>query len=341
MHPEGEHLGAVIARDRGGSVGRAVVHDEHVHVRQLGPQVVEDVGQIGLLVPGRYEDERVRHRLRRSLDHSRRRNAEAEETVPRWSSRASRSRSRSAGSGTRPDAAKNSVGSAQVKPNSLNGTDIKESSLKGVVLGKAARGGPATRSLAPERLHAPAFTIPSTGRLRGGLRRGRQSSNHRFRNTTGSDATVWERHDGAPRRGLPRHYVPAPPAATSATRPRTRRTRSGSSARAARPGLADARCQVASDALGSGVLRPVRLAARHALVISVGDMPRGPRPTAAPAGPTRERSPGQGVDPGLLADRASSPGTRRLDRRVAQCSAARGGLLREATMPRAARWPSG
>jgi hypothetical protein len=56
---EREHLGAAGARDLRGVVRGAVVHDQHVHVRQLAPQLVEHGGEVLLLVPGRDEDERV------------------------------------------------------------------------------------------------------------------------------------------------------------------------------------------------------------------------------------------------------------------------------------------
>ncbi len=60
--------------------------------------------------------------------------------------------------------ARNSVGSAQVKPNSLNGTDIKESSLKGVVLGNGtARAG--NKVLGTGSAFVTGFTIPNTGRF--------------------------------------------------------------------------------------------------------------------------------------------------------------------------------
>ena len=51
----------MLARDVGRAVGRAVVDDDHVHVRQLAPQVVEHRRQVLLLVPGRDEDDGVAH----------------------------------------------------------------------------------------------------------------------------------------------------------------------------------------------------------------------------------------------------------------------------------------
>ena len=56
------HLGAVLARDVGGVVGRAVVDDEHVGVRQLGVERVENRRKVVLLVPGGDEDQRVAQR---------------------------------------------------------------------------------------------------------------------------------------------------------------------------------------------------------------------------------------------------------------------------------------
>ena len=62
---EREHLGAVLARDVGGAIGRAVVDDEHVRSRELLVQLVEHGGEVVLLVPGGDEDQRVvTHRAR-------------------------------------------------------------------------------------------------------------------------------------------------------------------------------------------------------------------------------------------------------------------------------------
>jgi hypothetical protein len=89
--------------------------------------------------------------------------------------------------------AKNSVGSAQVKPNSLTGGDIKESTLKGVVLGTGtARAG--NKVLGTGAPYATAYTIPGTGRFEMDCGAG-PTSTMRFRNTTGSDAFVWLQRD--------------------------------------------------------------------------------------------------------------------------------------------------
>ena len=56
---EREHFGASGTSEGRGLVGRAVVDDEHVRRGQLAAQLVQDVRQIALLVPGGDEDERV------------------------------------------------------------------------------------------------------------------------------------------------------------------------------------------------------------------------------------------------------------------------------------------
>ena len=62
VRAEREHLGAVRARDLGRAVGRPVVDDEHVGVRDLRAQRVEHGGQVVLLVPRRDEDDGVASR---------------------------------------------------------------------------------------------------------------------------------------------------------------------------------------------------------------------------------------------------------------------------------------
>ncbi len=63
--PEGEDFRAMRPRDRGGPIGRTVVDDEYVALRQACSQFVQYARQVLLLVPGRNEDERVRrHRAR-------------------------------------------------------------------------------------------------------------------------------------------------------------------------------------------------------------------------------------------------------------------------------------
>src|SRR5262249_37807413 len=59
VRAEREHLGAALARDVHRAVGRPVVDDQDVHVRQLGFEIGEDRRQVVLLVPGRDEDDGV------------------------------------------------------------------------------------------------------------------------------------------------------------------------------------------------------------------------------------------------------------------------------------------
>ena len=54
---EAHHAGAVVSRDLGSAVGRAVVDDEHVGVRQSFVQLGEHGRKVRLLVPGGDEDE--------------------------------------------------------------------------------------------------------------------------------------------------------------------------------------------------------------------------------------------------------------------------------------------
>src|SRR2546425_10075416 len=58
---QGQALRTVRACNVGGAVGRAVVHDEHVGMRQLTAQTADHGREILLFVPGRYEDERLAH----------------------------------------------------------------------------------------------------------------------------------------------------------------------------------------------------------------------------------------------------------------------------------------
>ena len=58
---QGEHRRAVLPRDVGRPVGRAVIHDQHVGVRQLCVQGREHIRQVLLLVPRRDEDDGVAH----------------------------------------------------------------------------------------------------------------------------------------------------------------------------------------------------------------------------------------------------------------------------------------
>ena len=62
---ERENLGAVSPGDRGRAVGRAVVDDQHVRLRQHRAQLLEHGRQVRFLVPGRDEDERPGHVRRR------------------------------------------------------------------------------------------------------------------------------------------------------------------------------------------------------------------------------------------------------------------------------------
>jgi hypothetical protein len=58
---QGEDVRAAFTGDVGRAVGRAVVDDEDIHVRQLIREIREDAGQVLLLVPGRNEHDRVAH----------------------------------------------------------------------------------------------------------------------------------------------------------------------------------------------------------------------------------------------------------------------------------------
>jgi hypothetical protein len=61
VHAERVNLGPVRACDLGRPVGGAVVDDEDVDLGKLAVELVEDRGEVLLLVPGREEDEGVRH----------------------------------------------------------------------------------------------------------------------------------------------------------------------------------------------------------------------------------------------------------------------------------------
>src|SRR5262249_12465892 len=58
---EGNDVCPVLTCHLGRPVRRAVVDDQYVDVGKLLAQVVEDRGEVLLLVPGRYEDDRVSH----------------------------------------------------------------------------------------------------------------------------------------------------------------------------------------------------------------------------------------------------------------------------------------
>ena len=59
VHAERHDPRAVLSCDIRRSVRRPVVDDEHIGVRQLLPDLVEDGRKVRLLVPGREEDKRV------------------------------------------------------------------------------------------------------------------------------------------------------------------------------------------------------------------------------------------------------------------------------------------
>src|SRR5205823_12993377 len=56
---ERDHLAAVLACDLGRPVGRAVVDDEHVGLREPAPELVQYGRKALFLVPGRQKNERV------------------------------------------------------------------------------------------------------------------------------------------------------------------------------------------------------------------------------------------------------------------------------------------
>lgn len=89
---------------------------------------------------------------------------------------------------------KNSVGSPQVKPNSLKGVDIKESTLAGVLLAKGNAQARA-RILPPLTGFTTLLTIPKVGRLEADCGSG-SSAQMRFVNTTSSGGFMWVRKQG-------------------------------------------------------------------------------------------------------------------------------------------------
>jgi len=90
---------------------------------------------------------------------------------------------------------RNSVGSPQVKANSLKGIDIKESTLKGVM--RAEGVGSAGSKLLGSNSGGPIVTIPKVGRIEGVCSVGVTSAQVRFFNATNAAATDWfEEADG-------------------------------------------------------------------------------------------------------------------------------------------------
>ena len=61
---------AVLGGDARRAVGRAVVHNEHVSLREPAGQLIEDSWQVLFLVPRRDEDERVSAVCHRSSEPS-------------------------------------------------------------------------------------------------------------------------------------------------------------------------------------------------------------------------------------------------------------------------------
>ena len=212
--------------------------------------------------------------------------------------------------------AKNSVGSAQVKPNSLNGTDIKESSLKGVVLGTgSARAG--TRRRDRNRVHDGVHD-PEHGAVRMDC----AAAAGRRRTSGSATRPARTRSSGAPRRWHHRRHLP---------RHGARHRRPDHLGDEPRPVVLDlvhplgwagpgpiTQVQVASDTSGTECFSHFISVRRHALIVSGGHSREG-RVRLWPPWATHESGARvKGLRPGSLPDRASSPGTRRLDRRVAQ-----------------------
>ena len=86
---------------------------------------------------------------------------------------------------------RNSVGSPQVKPNSLKGADILESTLQGVMQA-SGNGRAASKLLSPD---APGFVtlvqVPNVGRIEVNCVGAANASQIRFVNTTNSPAVEW------------------------------------------------------------------------------------------------------------------------------------------------------
>jgi hypothetical protein len=89
---------------------------------------------------------------------------------------------------------KNSVGSPQVRPNSLTGADLKEATLKGVMLG-SGNARAVSKTLPNGASFTPLLTIPKVGRIEADC--GNSSAQLRFFNTGKAPATMWARRSGA------------------------------------------------------------------------------------------------------------------------------------------------
>jgi hypothetical protein len=90
---------------------------------------------------------------------------------------------------------RNSVGTNQVKPNSLKGADILESSLDGVVLGNGlARAG--AKILQTEAGFTTIVSVPGVGRIEAECATGAVVSRQRFFNTSGAEAWTWVKSGG-------------------------------------------------------------------------------------------------------------------------------------------------
>jgi hypothetical protein len=83
---------------------------------------------------------------------------------------------------------RNSVGSPQVKPNSLKGVDVNEASLEGVMLGKTRAGA---RKLFPNTGFTTLVTFPKVGRMEATCQPGATEAFVRFFNTTNAIGHEW------------------------------------------------------------------------------------------------------------------------------------------------------